>query len=131
MNDLASTVSNILNDASQGVGDISQWLASNGLPEYAKIEAISSGISTFIMIGLLIFLVLLYKRSMRLIKILLSPEDEVLTMVVLGVVTVISLVIGAFVLYCLYMNCISFIGWMAAPDGMLVKVLTSSLTNGQ
>lgn len=124
MDELAVTVSNILNNAASGIGDISQWLASNGLPGYASVNMAQCAVSCiflfliFISIG--IFCFILWKKGVDIYK---ARKDGYFYCLAGGSLTFID--VGVFL--ALYDSVINLTGWIASPDGMLLKILTESI----
>lgn len=122
MEELASTVSDILNQAAGGVGDISEWLASDGLPGYAAVETAQAGF----MVALGIVMVAVSACAM--VAIVLADGkgtidfDPGYAYLPLTVILICSLVMIA-------VNAYSLVGWLVSPDGMLLETLVSALGN--
>lgn len=114
MEELASTVSDILNQAAGGVGDISSWLATNGLPSYARVMLARNGV--YVVIQLLVaFVCVSFGVAER--KIAHRYDEELYFFLFLFVL--IDLITMLFTIP-------DFVGWLVAPDGMLLNTLLSS-----
>lgn len=122
MDELATTVSNILNQAAGGVGDISQWLATNGLPGYAAVNIAQNTAVCLIAVALIVASAFGIRALVTNDAIFEDDEMYVLIFIVSCVVFC-----GSMVILCLTIP--DLVGWLASPDGMLLKTLVSALTN--
>lgn len=127
MNELASTVSDILNQASNGIGDLSAWLASDGLTGYAaSMTAISaSHVAMAAFVAIVSFTVAAFAVASDTSdkKILKNMDDNMAAgmLAVSGTIFLLSIVFLAF-------SISDLAGWLASPDGMLLKTLVDGLT---
>lgn len=120
MDQLAITVSDILNQAAGGIGDISSWLASNGLSGYAAATiAQLSAIVTICLVLIAVSSAIVYKC----VKLGLYNDGICIDIVVIFAagVLVICLIVMAFAIP-------QIVGWMASPDGMLLDKLVSAIS---
>lgn len=124
MDELAVTVSNILNNAANGIGDISQWLASNGLPGYASVNiaqwVVYCVFLFLIFVPVMIICIILWKKG---IDIYSSKGDGFFYILAGGALTFFDFII----FLALFNSVVNLTGWMVSPDGMLLKILTESV----
>lgn len=124
MDELATTVSDILNQAAGGVGDLSQWLASNGLPGYARVSTAQCAtvcvLSLIVLVPLAVTSFLWYKKCRSLYD---SGRDGFFYAFASGILAFFGLCL--FIAF--YTNVIDLVGWIASPDGMLLQTLVKSI----
>lgn len=127
MDELATTVSDILNQAANGVGDISAWLASDGLAGYAAVCTVQSAEAAIMSLLLLAASAVCTYRCIK-----IADEDVVSyayrkrgdTFAVVALISGSIAIVSAFVFFAsVYDLC----GWLASPDGMLLKTLVDGL----
>lgn len=125
MDELAVTVSNILNQAAGGVGDISQWLANNGLPGYASVNIAQN---TAICLLALAFIVASVAVCLISLKKARTVNDRWGDDEIYEVIAFVSFLVGiaSTITFCLGVT--RLVGWLASPDGMLLQTLVSGLS---
>lgn len=127
MDELATTVSDILNQASNGIGYLSAWLASDGLSGYAaSMTAISaSHVAMAAFVAIMSFTVAAFAVASDTSdkRILKNMKDD-LAACMFGVSVTIFLLSIVFLAFSIS----DLAGWLASPDGMLLKTLVDGLT---
>lgn len=117
MDELAVTVSDILNQAAGGVGDISQWLATNGLSGYAAVNIAQN--AAICILAAIFFVASVFGIYVSL-KHWDGGEEYAVAFLVSGVVFAGSLTV-------LCSTIPTLVGWLASPDGMLLQTLVDGL----
>lgn len=122
MDELATTVSDILNQTAGGIGDISEWLASDGLPGYAAVSIARNAV-VVVMCALIIALcVAVFRWGL---KNEIDCFDSPVTL--FGSVAACFAIIACALL--LAFSIPDLVGWLVSPDGMLLETLVSALGN--
>lgn len=122
MEELANTVSDILNQASSGVGDISEWLASDGLSGYA---AVSTAQSAYGVAAAVVILIACTAGIIHLARACNNGDIDCDAGVFIFALAIIAAIAALFAI----MESYKLIGWLVSPDGMLLKEFVSAVGN--
>lgn len=122
MDELATTVSDILNQAAGGIGDISEWLASDGLTGYTSVMIARQSCTALMCMVSILACVVFFRWIIN------SEIDLVDSFAVflVAIVAVVVMILSAFVLV---ISLPDLVGWLVSPDGMLLDTLVSALGN--
>lgn len=124
--ELAKTVNDILNRAADGIGDISGWLASDGLPSYMGMKCVDSwfwvvaiGLLAIAMYSVLTFCITKYRAAGK--EGCCSDEEFY------SLFAILSAVLAAILTVVLLFLIPNAIGWTLYPEGRLLEVLVGAL----
>lgn len=118
---LSQAISDLLNGAAQGVGDVAGWVQTSALPQYCVAQSVNHAVWAGVALAAIV-LVAFLSRSFG--KVLVEDEftesgEFVLFYCLFGLVFVV--LVGFFVV-----NLAPAVNWWVNPDGMVLKTLLDS-----
>ena len=118
---LSQAVSDLLNGAMQGVGDIAGWVQTDALPQYCMVQSVNHAVFAVIALIAVVLIVCLSKWGFKVIvEDQFSDENDIAILLVLsGFVILVLIAVFA-------VNLVPAVNWAVNPDGMVLKALLDS-----
>ena len=118
---LSQAVSDLLNGAANGIGDIAGWVQTDALPQYCAVQSVNHAIWAGIAIAAIVAAAFLARFAMKVLveDSFTNGEDVIMFYFLFGFIFVV--LAGFFAV-----NLVPAVNWAVNPDGMVLKTLLDS-----